>query len=123
MDHFFITNFSMVVVLSIVLIVPSILMTLWTTVVICAVYLLTIKTRLPPPIAYHALVMIYNPKDEHLYRRPSILVSFIFLMMSLIPVVSLLFCIFQMYIGYIYPDTEQRIRKSQAKHDAKKIPH
>lgn len=76
---------------------PAALLTLWTLVVFILARVVPLRTPLQNLVGGHVLLLMYNPKDEFLYRRPTVNDALLLLGVGLVPVINLLMLVFQLW--------------------------
>ena len=81
---------------------PAAILTGWTLLTATLSWTLPLNRKVPLIITGHLLLMLYNPKDEYLYQRPSLSVVLAVLALGLVPVVSLLLLCFHAWLVWVY---------------------
>jgi hypothetical protein len=81
---------------------PAVIMTLWTLLTLWLTRTLPLKKRVPAFIAGHVLLLVYNPKDDYLYQRPSLRLGLCFLVIGVIPVICALMLVGHLLIYGLY---------------------
>lgn len=93
---------------------PAAVLTAWTLLTAILAWTLPLKREVPLIIAGHLLLMLYNPKDEYLYQRPSLSAVVAVLAVGLIPVVSVLLLCLHAWLVWTYQSEQLRNRRKHA---------
>jgi len=76
------------ILINLLWIYPAIILTIWTLLTFLVMRILPQNRTMPSLFAVHPMAMMYNPKDNILYGRPSMLEGLLFLIAGLIPLVN-----------------------------------
>lgn len=80
----------MKILINLLWIYPAIILTVWTLLTFLVMRAMPLSRPISHLFAAHPMAMMYNPKDNMLYQRPSRLTGLVFLIGGLVPVVNVL---------------------------------
>lgn len=81
--------------------VPCFLSTIWTLATVFVAMTIPLKTTMPGFTQGNLLVLMYNPKDEFLYRRPEFTSALLVLLIGMLPLVNIVTLGFQLWFTFL----------------------
>jgi hypothetical protein len=94
--------------------VPSVLLAVWTFLAAVVAWSFPLRSPVPLFAQQHVLLLMHNPKDEYLYRRPSFKLALLLMLLWFVPALNLVWLTVQVgYAGLVLRDQLQERRKTR----------
>jgi len=93
--------------------IPAVIVTIWTVLTLLAAWVMPLHKPFPAFFGAHPMMMTLNVMDKNLTRRPGWGRAVLFLVIGVLPVVSLLMLAWMGYCAFGIPTAEAKLRKTR----------